>query len=187
MRDFHEYNKARKNKLYRPIAKLPRAFVFWCAFDLAKFKLLIFLLAFVSRFLWTYLSKYRWKDMTDTIKQFEQQTSWTLCSVLYLVHPKIKFHISYWTKLWPTQKKKKVNKKVKKKKKKKKNAVRSGFPEPYTKHAKRLPAWWVSWLDGFRDVPAYCLNLYIVLCIIISATYKSHIILLKKYKTKQNF
>ena len=40
MRDFHEYNKARKNKLY--IAKLPRAFVFWCAFDLAKFKLLIF-------------------------------------------------------------------------------------------------------------------------------------------------
>ena len=31
---------------------------------------------------------------------FEQQTSLTLCSVLYLVHPKIKFHIS---NLWPAQ------------------------------------------------------------------------------------
>ena len=30
--------------------------------------------------------------MTDTIKHFEQQTSSTLCSVLYPVHPKIKFH-----------------------------------------------------------------------------------------------
>ena len=44
-----------------------------------------------------------WKDMTDTIKHFEQQTSSTLCSVFYLVHPKIKFHISYWTKLGPIQ------------------------------------------------------------------------------------
>ena len=26
--------------------------------------------------------------MTDTMKHFEQQTSSTLCSVLYLVHPK---------------------------------------------------------------------------------------------------
>ena len=26
--------------------------------------------------------------MTDTVKHFEQQTSSTLCSVLYLVHPK---------------------------------------------------------------------------------------------------
>ena len=26
--------------------------------------------------------------MTDTLKHFEQQTSSTLCSVLYLVHPK---------------------------------------------------------------------------------------------------
>ena len=32
--------------------------------------------------------------MTDTIRHFEQQTSSTLCSVLYqVVHPKIKFHI----------------------------------------------------------------------------------------------
>ena len=30
----------KKDKLY--VSKLPRAFVFWCAFDSAKFKLLIF-------------------------------------------------------------------------------------------------------------------------------------------------
>ena len=29
-------NKAKKNKSY--VSKLPRAFVFWCAFDLEKFK-----------------------------------------------------------------------------------------------------------------------------------------------------
>ena len=58
---------------------------------------------FFPVFLWTCLSKYTWNDMTDTIKHFEQQTSSTLCSVMYLVHPKIKFHLSYWTKLWPTQ------------------------------------------------------------------------------------
>ena len=45
------------------------------------------------------LSKYTWKDMKDTIRHFGQQTSSTLCFVLYLVHPKIKFHISYWTKV----------------------------------------------------------------------------------------
>ena len=33
--------------------------------------------------------------MTDTIKHFEKHTSSTLCSVLYLVHPQIKVHISY--------------------------------------------------------------------------------------------
>ena len=55
------------------------------------------LLDFLFQFLWTCLSKYTWKNVTDTIKHFEQQTSSTLCSVLYLVHPKIKFHISYWT------------------------------------------------------------------------------------------
>ena len=42
----------------------------------------------------------------------------------------------------------------------------------------------MGFVAGFRDDPAYCLNLYIVLCIIISATYKSHIIL--KKNTKQN-
>ena len=40
--------------------------------------------------------------MTDTVKHFKQQTSSSLCSVLYLVHPKIKFHISrlWTTKIW---------------------------------------------------------------------------------------
>ena len=57
------------------------------------------------------------------MKHFEQQTSSTLCSVLYLAHPKIKFHIS---QLWPTQiwhvccsgKKKQKNKKQNKQKNK---------------------------------------------------------------------
>ena len=47
------------------------------------------------QFLWTCLSKYTWKNVIDTIKHFKQQTSSTsstLCSVLYLVHPKIKLH-----------------------------------------------------------------------------------------------
>ena len=48
-----------------------------------------FLLAyFFFQFFWTCLSKYTRKDMSDTMKHFEQQTSSTLCSVLYLVHPK---------------------------------------------------------------------------------------------------
>ena len=37
------YGKAKKNKSY--VSKLPRAFVFQCAFDSAKFKVWIFLLA----------------------------------------------------------------------------------------------------------------------------------------------
>ena len=49
--------KAKKNKLY--VSKLPRAFIFWCAFDWAKLKLWIFFacLLFFS-VLWTW---YRWK------------------------------------------------------------------------------------------------------------------------------
>ena len=72
--------RLKKNKSY--VSKLPRAFVFRCAFDSAKFKVWIFFC------LLTCLSKYTRKDMTDTMKHFEQQTSSTLCSVLYLVHPK---------------------------------------------------------------------------------------------------
>ena len=53
--------------------------IFFCCFCL---------LNFFSRFLWACSSKYTRKDMTDTMKHFEQQTSSTLCSVLYLVHPK---------------------------------------------------------------------------------------------------
>ena len=53
--------------------------------------------------------------MTDTMKHFEQLTFSTLCSVLYLVHPKIKFHIS---KLWPTHNLTRLLLRKKKKKKK---------------------------------------------------------------------
>ena len=45
-----------------------------CAFDSEKFKLLIFFLLayFVSKFfLWTCLSNYTWKDMTDTIETLQ--------------------------------------------------------------------------------------------------------------------
>ena len=81
-----------KKKLY--VSKLLCAFVFRYAFDSAKFQAfnyfcLLKSFFFFFSFLWTCLSKYRWKDMTDTIKHFEQQTSSTLFSVLYLVHPKI--------------------------------------------------------------------------------------------------
>ena len=85
-------NKAKK--MY--VSKLPCAFVFRCAFVSTKFKLFIFFLKFFSSFFYELacLSKYKWEDMTDIIKHFEQQTSSTLCSVLYqVVHPKIKFHI----------------------------------------------------------------------------------------------
>ena len=51
----------------------------------SKIQAFTFLRAFIY---FTWWSKYTWKDMTDTIKHFEQQTSSTLCSVLYLVHPK---------------------------------------------------------------------------------------------------
>ena len=88
-------------------------------------------LIFFQFFLWTCLSKYRWNDMRDTIKHSEQQTSSTMCSVLYLVHPKIKFHIYTeqscdWLKLKLSVAQKKKKKKVIKKKKKMHN--RSSFP-----------------------------------------------------------
>ena len=73
---------------------------FWCTFDSAKFKLFIFFcLLFFFSFLWTCLSNYAWKDMTDTIKYFEQQTPSTLCPVLYLVHPHIKYFIFHTEQL----------------------------------------------------------------------------------------
>ena len=85
-----------------------------------------FLLAyFFSFFWWTCLSKYTRKDMTDTMKHFEQQTFSTQRSVLHPVHSKIKLHIS---KLWPTQIWHVCFSGKKKLKKKKKNAIRSGLP-----------------------------------------------------------
>ena len=59
--------------------------------------------------------------MTDTMKHFEQQTSSTLCSVLYLVHPKSSSIFQSCERLKSdvstAQKKTKQNKTVKKKKK----------------------------------------------------------------------
>ena len=77
--------------------------------------------------------------MTDTMKHFEQQTSSTLCSVLYLVHPKsssifqscyrLKSDTSAAQKKQNKTKEKKQNKtKQKKTKQKKKTAFRSGLP-----------------------------------------------------------
>ena len=58
------------------------------------------------------------QDMADTIKHFVQQISSNLCSVLYLVHPQIKVHISYETKLWPDPNLTRLLLREKKKKKK---------------------------------------------------------------------
>ena len=93
----------------------------------SSFYFIYFLLIFFSIFLWTCLSKYRWKDMTDTIKHFEQQTSSTLRSVLYLVHPKIKFHIFKLNKV-VTDSNLKHLLLGGEKKNIKKNVFRSGFP-----------------------------------------------------------
>ena len=87
--------------------------------------------------LWTCLSKYTRKDMTDTMKHFEQQTSSTLCSVLYLVHPKSSSIFQSCEQLKSdtsgAQKKKQNKKKQTNKQTKKKNPVRqttfrSGLP-----------------------------------------------------------
>ena len=56
-------------------------------------------LNFFSIFFMNLLAKIYMKRYDRHNKHFGQQTSPTLDSVLYLVHPKIKFHISYWTKV----------------------------------------------------------------------------------------
>ena len=114
---YNTNNKAKKNK--SSVSKLPRAFVFRCAFDSAKFKVWIFFcsLDFFFQFFMTCLSKNTRKDMTDTMKHFEQQTSSTFVFCLVSCSPKIKFHIS---KLWPTQIWRLLLRK-------KKNAFRSGL------------------------------------------------------------
>ena len=75
-----------------------------------------FLLAWFFFFSFYDLSKNTRKDMTDTMKHFEQQTSSTLVFCLVSCSSKIKFHI---LKLWPTQ----IWKKKKKKKNVKKNRI----------------------------------------------------------------
>ena len=84
-------HQAKKNKCY--VSKLPRAFVFRCAFDSVKFKVWIFFacLIFFPFFI---------NMLVKIYKKIYDRYNETLCSVLYHVHPKIKFHIS---KLSPTQ------------------------------------------------------------------------------------
>ena len=63
--------------------------------------------------------------MTDTMKHFEQQTSSTLCSVLYLVHPKSSSIFQSCERLKSDTS---AAQGGKKKKPVKKNAFRSGLP-----------------------------------------------------------
>ena len=80
--------KAKKNKSY--VSKLPRPFVFRCAFDSAKFKVWIFFacLIFFFSFLWLACQKIQenlWQTQWNTMNNKLLQL---LCSALYLVHPK---------------------------------------------------------------------------------------------------
>ena len=80
-------------------------------------------LIFLFSFLWTCLSKYTRKDMTDTMKHFEQYTSSTLCSILDLLHSKSSsiFQSCVWHKS-------DTSVAQKKKKKPLKTAFRSSLP-----------------------------------------------------------
>ena len=94
--------KAKKNQSY--VSKLPRAFVFRCAFDSAKLKVwffFFFLLAYFLSSLFMNVLVKIYKKRYDR----HNETLWTtdfFNSVFCLVScsSKIKFHIS---KLWPTQ------------------------------------------------------------------------------------
>ena len=114
-------------KKINPMSQRCRAFVFRCAFDSAKFKVWILFacLIFFSSFLWTCLSKYKRKDMIDTMKYFERQTSSTLRSVLYLF---IQNQAPYFKAVNDSNLTRLLLKKKRKKKPVKKNAFRSGLP-----------------------------------------------------------
>ena len=88
------------------VSKLPHAFVLRCLFDSAKLKLWISLLSFLFLFSPACMNlpvKLNIKNMTDTIKHIEKtnflnSVLWFIL-VWYLVHPKFKFHILYWSKV----------------------------------------------------------------------------------------
>ena len=90
-----------------------------------------FCFCFFVSFLRTCLSKYTRKDITETMKHFEQQTSSTLCSLLYLTHPKSSSifqscdRLKFGTSAALKKKKIQTNKQNKKRKK---PAFRSGLP-----------------------------------------------------------
>ena len=119
--------KAKKNKLY--VSKLPRAIVFRCAFDSAKFKLLIFFFCFLIffQFLWTCLSNYRWK-----VHNRHNKTLWTtdfFNSVFCLVSCSSKNEVPYFilNKVVTDSNLKHLLLRGKKQKCLKKTAFRSGF------------------------------------------------------------
>ena len=74
--------RLKKNKSY--VSKLPRAFVFRCAFDSAKSKVWNFFACLI--FFFQFFMNFRVKIYKKRYeKHFEQQTSSTLCSVLYIL------------------------------------------------------------------------------------------------------
>ena len=78
--------KAKKNKSY--VSKLPRAFVFMCAFDSAKFKVWIFFacLIFFFSFLWLVCQK-----IQEKIYDRHNETLWTTNFFNFCVLPCILF------------------------------------------------------------------------------------------------
>ena len=84
--------KAKQKKKY--VSKLPHVFVFRCAFDSAKFNLLIF-----SPFLFFFSSKVYIKDMTGTIKHILNNKLLELCAPIYfsLVSSSTNNQVSYFT------------------------------------------------------------------------------------------
>ena len=91
-------------KKINPMSQSCRAHLFFGARLIqqnSKFEFFLLAWFFFFSFLWlAKLSKNTRKDITDTMKHFEQQTSSTLVFCLVSCSSKIKFHIS---KLWPTQ------------------------------------------------------------------------------------
>ena len=88
----------------RRVSKLPFTFVFWCTFDSAKFKLLIFFspfqLFFSSKI---YIKRCERYNKTHWTRNFLNSVlRFILVLVLYLVQPTIKFQISHWTKVVTT-------------------------------------------------------------------------------------
>ena len=123
---FHksEPYKAKKNKSY--VSKPPRAFVFRCAFDSAKFKVWIFLLAsfFFSVFYDLFVKKYK--------KRYDRhnETLWTTDFFNFCVLPCILFiqnQVPYFKAVTDSNLTRLLLKKEKKKNVKK-NAFRSGLP-----------------------------------------------------------
>ena len=148
-------SKAKKNKSYMYVSKPPLPFVFRCTFDSAKSKVWIFFacLIFFFSFIWTCSSKYTRKDMTDTMKHFEQQTSSTLCSVFKcLVSCSAKNQVPYFKAVTDSNLTLLLLRR-KKKKPLKKNAFRSGLPICHE-------LWDIAFIFFFSLMKLVCLPLF---------------------------